>query len=186
MRLNLPAHAEALGKMRQHKLLNVPVFHLLRVSILILAHHITSNEPRDTARSRSRLAHFKDFCLDRLLAGYGMIGMIWVPKGYGIYISINIHIQGTFANESVCFCYACHQPQQPYKGLHKGGVRRRRPAATLCDGGRRPPPLHGGWAGGKHSKNIKRINKYALNMYIDAYISHIPLDALSSQSPHTQ
>ena len=35
------------------------------------------------------------------------------------------------------------------------------------------------------AKTYRRISKCALNMYIDAYISHIPLESLSSQSSHT-
>ena len=35
------------------------------------------------------------------------------------------------------------------------------------------------------AKTYRRISKCALNMYIDAYISYIPLESLSSQSSHT-
>ena len=42
-------------------------------------------------------------------------------------ICINIHIQCTFADTSVCFCYACHLPSQHIKESTKGGGCRRRP-----------------------------------------------------------
>ena len=57
-------------------------------------------------------------------------------------ICINIHIQCTFADTSVCFCYACHLPIHHIKESTKGG-------------GRRPSPLYGGWGGVKHSKNTQ-------------------------------
>ena len=73
---------------------------------------------------------------------------------------------------------------------------------AISPGGFRPPPqrgaaafgghpslwipLYGGLAGGEHSKNIQIISKCALDMYIDAYISQISLESLSSQSSHSQ
>ena len=53
-----------------------------------------------------------------------------------IHIFINIHMQCTFADTSVCFCYAkpcLPPPHPPYKG-----------------GGPRPPPQRGATAEGKH------------------------------------
>ena len=91
-----------------------------------------------------------------------------------IYICINIHIQCTFADTSVCFCYACHLPSHYIKKAAFG--RFISAAAPLC-----------GFlflvAGQVASitKKYRRISKCALNMYIDTYISHIPLESLSSQ-----
>merc|ERR1712216_171119 len=36
------------------------------------------------------------------------------------------------------------------------------------------------------AKTYRSISKCALNMYIDAYVSHVPLEPLSSSSSHTQ
>ena len=83
-------------------------------------------------------------------------------------ICINVHIQCTFADKSVYF--ACHLPSHHIKEA----------VAPLCGF------LY--MAAGEVAsiaKTYRRISKCALNMYIDAYISHIPLESLSSQSSHT-
>ena len=131
-------------------------------------------------------------------------------------ICINIHIQCTFASPfpttggdaplrqtcgqrevphvfvkhgaqdmSVCFYYACHLPSHHIKESTKGDGRRQRlpPLVTPAEG----RLLHMVAAEvGSIAKTYRRIRKCALNMYIDAYISHIPLESLSSQSSHTQ
>ena len=64
---------------------------------------------------------------------------------------INIHMQCTFADTSVYFCYACHLPGHHMKESTKEGGR--------------PPlwiPLYGGWGGGKHSKNIQTYQQMCI------------------------
>ena len=66
----------------------------------------------------------------------------------------------------------------------KGGGRRRRPPPFVeAAEGRLLYMVAGEVA--SIAKTYRRISKCALNMYIDAYISHIPLESLSSQSSHT-
>ena len=97
-------------------------------------------------------------------------------------ICINIHIQCTFADTSVCFCYACHLPSHHIKESQRGAARR--PPFVEAAEGRLLYMVAGEVA--SIAKTYRRISKCALNMYIDAYISHIPLESLSSQSSHTQ
>ena len=86
---------------------------------------------------------------------------------------MKIHIQCIFAHTSVCFCYACHLPSHHIKESTKGGGRRRRPPPFVeAAEGRLLYMVAGEVAG--IAKTYRRISKYALNMYIDAYISHIP------------
>ena len=62
---------------------------------------------------------------------------------------------------SLRFCNACHLPSHHPKEAAFG----------------RPPvwiPLYGGWRGGEHSKTYRPMSKCELNLYSDAYISHIP------------
>ena len=49
--------------------------------------------------------------------------MIGIPKEYRRYICINIHVQCTFADASVCVCYACRIPSHHLKESTKGGGR---------------------------------------------------------------
>ena len=99
------------------------------------------------------------------------------------YVCINIYILCTFMHIYACFCCVCCLPS-PHTPIHKGGGLR----PPLHKGGRPPSaaaPLCGFLymvAGEVASiaKTYRRISKYALNMYIDAYISHIPLESLSS------
>ena len=85
---------------------------------------------------------------------------------------ININIQNTFADTSICFCYTCRLPSHHIKESTKEAAE-----------GRLLYMVAGEVA--SVAKTYRLISKYALNMYIDAYISHIPLEALSSQSSHT-
>ena len=128
----------------------------------------------DTGKVQSRACNWaRDEWVDRDSKG------IWE-----IYIFINIHIECTFADTSVCVCYACHLPSHHIKEaafgrLHRGG-RPPSAAAPRCG-------LLYMVAGKVASiaKTYRRISKCAMNMYIDAYISHIPSESLSSQSSHT-
>ena len=83
-------------------------------------------------------------------------------------ICINIHIEYTFADTSVCFAMLATSP------------------ATIfmeAAGGRLLHMVTGEVA--IIAKTYRSISKYASNMYIDAYISNIPVESLSSQSSHT-
>ena len=81
-------------------------------------------------------------------------------------ICINIHSQGTFADKSVCFCYACPLPSHHIKEaafgrLHKGG-RPPSAAAALCGflcavAGK----------GASIAKKYRQIRKGELNMYTE-------------------
>ena len=131
--------------------------------------------------------------MGRLVQQYKMIGMIGIPKEYGRYmyqyiyiyiIYIHMYTQFTFADTSVCFCYACHLSSHHVKESTRGGGGRRRP----------PPFVE---AVESHllymvvgevvsiAKKCRRISICALNMYVSAYVSHIPLESLSSQSSYT-
>ena len=95
----------------------------------------------------------------RLVNGYGMIEMIGIPKEYGRYMhqyTYSMHICWY-----VCMFLLClPPPRPPYKGIHKAG---------------RPPPLYGGWGGGKQSKNIQTYQQMCIEyayscIYIYIYI----------------
>ena len=99
------------------------------------------------------------------------------PKGiWELYASIYIFN----AHLLICcvFLLCLLPPQPPYKG------------SSL-----RPPPFVEAAAGrllymvagevASIAKTYRRISKCALNMYIDAYSSNIPLESPSSQSSHT-
>ena len=93
--------------------------------------------------------------------------MIGTPKEYGRYM--HQYTYSTHICSYVCMFLLClPPPQPPYKGIHKGG---------------RPPPFVEAAEGrllymaagevASIAKTYGRISKYALNMYVDAYISHI-------------
>ena len=88
---------------------------------------------------------------------------------------MNIHIQCIFADTPVCSCHACPLPQPPHKGIDKwGGCP---PLVKAAEG---HLLYMVAWEVASIAKTYRRISKYALNMYIDACISHIPLESLSS------
>ena len=98
--------------------------------------------------------------------GMGWLGWKGFQRNMGD-IYINIHIQCTFADRSVSFCYTCHLPSHHIQESMRVLYMVAGEVASIA-------------------KTYRRISKCALNMCIDAYISHIPLESLSFQSSHTQ
>ena len=93
----------------------------------------------------------------------------WDSKGiWEIYASVDI-----FNSHLLIRLYVCHLLSHHMKESTKGGGR-----------GRLLYMVAGEAA--SIAKTYRGISKCALNMYIDAYISHTPLESLSSQSSSTQ